>query len=207
MILLVVSAVFIGLVHSLAPGHWLPVVFLTRARRWSMGTAMLGALVAASGHVLVSVFLGVLGIKIGVHYFTQYEEQIEHYSGLVLVVFGIVYALLAYFNHIGCSSHTHHHGPEPRKHSEPFLFLFSMGLTPCVAVLPIFAAAAPLGTLTLVITMLGFALGAVVALLGTTVLVSFGVMRLEYPFLEHYGDVITGICVALMGILIFSLPH
>lgn len=220
MFIVAASAAFVGLVHSLAPGHWLPVVLMAKTRRWSMKTAMAGAVIAASGHILLSIALGVVSIWIGAHYFSTYEEQIEQYAGLALGVFGLIYAAVAYFRHSSCHGHTHH-GPEvesefgpqaeqkPRTKNKrtPFLFLFSLGFTPCVAVLPVFAAASSKGSIAVLLSFLAFSGGVLASLIGATLVVSLGLVKLDHPILEHYGDVITGSGVAAMGLMLFFFSH
>jgi len=208
MMLLALSAAFVGLVHSLAPGHWLPVVLMTKAKRWPTRTAIMGAIMAASGHVLVSVTLGILGVTLGAQLLMAHEENIEHYGGLGLVVFGLAYAVWSLLRHKSCHGHEHH-GPVPtgKEKRGPFAFLFMLGFSPCVAVLPVFVAAAPLGIHVLISTMVAFAVGVIGALVGATLLVSYGVMRLDHPIFEHYGDVITGVGVAALGLALFLLPH
>lgn len=209
LILLAGSAGFVGLVHSLAPGHWLPVVLLVKARRWSRGRALLGALVAASGHVAVSLAVSAAAIFLGASTLASHEEQIERYSGVILVAFGLAYALFAFRRHSHCHEHGHH-GPEfvqDRKGRRgPFLFLFSIGLSPCVAVLPVLVAAAPKGGFAIGVTMLAFAGGVVFALAGATLLsLAFGRV-LDIPLFEHHGDVLTGFGVALLGVALFFWP-
>ncbi len=210
MMLLAISAAALGFVHSLAPGHWLPVVLIAKTRRWSLSTSALGALVAASGHIILSIVLGAIAIQVGAELFSEYEAEIEKYAGLGLGVFGLIYAALAYFRHSGCHGHTHH-GPEPTS-SESSLksalfFLLAAGLSPCVAVLPVFAAAAPLGSAAVVLTFVFFAAGVAAALVGSTLLVSLGALKLDHPIFEHYGDVLTGFGVAVLGIILFLWPH
>lgn len=202
MLLLAGWAAFIGLVHSMAPGHWLPVVLMTKARKWPMRIAILGAATAAAGHILISIVLGLIGLQIETSFLTEHEHVIEAWSGMGLVVFGLSYAIWAFLRHSHCSGHEHH-GPDPRGKHAPFVFLFSLGLSPCIAVLPVFVAAAPRGALTVMLTMLGFAVGVLTALIGGTVLVSKGIMKLDHPIFEHYGDVITGFGVALLGLILF----
>lgn len=201
---LATTAAFVGLVHSLAPGHWLPVVLMTKAKKWGIHNALFGALMAASGHILVSIALGAIGIGIGAQVFVDHEHAIEKYAGLGLVAFGLFYAGFAFFRHRECHGHEHH-GPRLTKQKEraPFFFLFMLGFSPCVAVLPLFAAAAPVGTGTLMLTMLGFAIGVIAALTSATFLVSRGFMKLDHPIFEHYGDLITGLGVAVLGLILF----
>src|SRR3954454_23077988 len=99
MLILSFSAAFVGLVHSLAPGHWLPVVLMAKSRRWPMRTAVLGASVVAAGHILLSILLGLLSIFVELQFLSRYEEEIERYAGLGLVLFGLIYAGYAYFRH------------------------------------------------------------------------------------------------------------
>ena len=210
MILFAASAAFVGLVHSMAPGHWLPVVLMAKTRRWSVKVAVLGALITASGHIILSLLLAGGAIAVGAHFLSQYEGQIESYAGLGLVLFGAAYAIYAYVTHSRCHGHEHHGPvPDPKKKGlkGAFLFLFSTGLSPCVAVLPVIAAAAPTGLSAVAVTMLFFALGVSSALVGSTVLVTLGILKLDHPLFEHYGDVITGVAVALMGVVLFFLPR
>ncbi len=205
MIWVALSAGFVGLVHSLAPGHWLPVVLMAKARRWDLRQAVSGALVAAAGHIAISVVLAVGGIEIAAHLVESVEARVERYSGAALLVFGLAYSLWAFFRHSGCHGHTHH-GPDPRRSRSPYLFLLSLGFSPCIAALPLFAAAAPGGAWAVAATMAAFAGGVLLALVGSTVLVSLGFMRLDHPVFEHYGDVITGLGVAAIGAFLFLHP-
>ncbi len=232
MLLLALSAGFVGLVHSLAPGHWLPVVLLAKGRKWSPKTAALGAVVAASGHIILSIILGGASIFVGAEFLSQYESVIERYSGLGLAVFGFLFAGFAYFRHSSCVGHTHH-GPDPApvvaheaekdSHSDAhgglkggnaskdgkasFAFLFSIGLSPCIAAVPIFAAAGASGIAITVLSFVFFSLGVLLALVGSTVLVSMGLVKLDHPIFEHYGDVITGLGIAVIGALLFCCVH
>ena len=202
MTILMISAAFVGFVHSLAPSHWLPVVLMAKMRKWPLKMTLLGALVTSSGHIVLSILLGLFSIWVGSHFLSNYEGEIEQYAGLALAIFGLVYAGLAFFRHSGCHGHIHH-GPSPKKNKAPFLFLFSLGLSPCVAALPVFAAATSEGSVAVVLTLLSFAVGVLLSLFSSTLLVSRGIINLDHPLFEHYGDVITGLGVALMGFILF----
>lgn len=205
MFLTLTTAAFIGFMHSLAPGHWLPVVLMTKAKRWNLKHAFFGACVAASGHALVSITLGIISLKLGAHLFTEWEHEIESYGGILVAAFGLIYAVYAYFRHSRCHGHEHH-GPRPVQRA-PYVFLFSIGLSPCVAVLPVFVAAAPMGWGVVVLSMIAFVVGVLAAFAGATLLTIRGLMKLDHPIFEHYGDVITGLSLVLMGLILFLFPH
>jgi len=86
-------------------------------------------------------------------------------------------------------------------------FYFSFGLTPCVAVIPVFATAAAESQWLVLLTQLSFSLGVIAALVGSTLVVLKGLVKLDHPFLEHHGDVVTGLGVTLMGLLLYFFPH
>jgi cytochrome c biogenesis protein CcdA len=203
MLALVLSASFIGLIHSFAPGHWLPIILLAKSHRWSLGRTLGGAVVASLGHMFVAIIIGLGVIILGTTLVDRNLELIEKYSGYFIGAFGIIYAGSSFFRHSHCESHAHH-GPEIPKNKSlkkrlPWVFLFSIGLSPCLAILPVILAAIPIGSLAVSLTVLAYCLGVVLALLCATLLVSMGISKLDHPIFEHYGDVITGLTVALMG--------
>jgi len=205
MILLASSAAVVGFIHALAPGHWLPVVLVAKTRRWRLRLALLGAVSAAAGHVLVSSAVGVGSIFLSARLLPGGEETIERYAALMLTVFGVGYAAVGYFRHSSCHGHEHH-GPKPRGAKAPLLFLFGIGLSPCVAALPLFLAASARGWADAAATMAAFATGVLAALGGATAAVTLGLVKLDHPVFEHYGDVLTGISVALLGVILFAFP-
>lgn len=208
MLLLMTSAAIIGFVHSLIPGHWLPVVLMAKARKWPLRTALTGAAVAASGHILVSVLVSAVSIYIGAQFLESQEEQFERYASLLLVGFGLAYSAWSYFAHSGCHGHGHH-GPDPDSpegRRAPFAFLFGLGLMPCLAVFPVFAAAASKGMAAIAGSMLCFSIGVVASLQTSTLLVSLGVSKLDHPWLEHHGDLVTGFGIVATGMILFAFP-
>jgi nickel/cobalt transporter (NicO) family protein len=203
MLPLLLSASFIGLIHSFAPGHWLPIILLAKSHRWPLSRALGGAVVASLGHILVALIMGLLVMILGATLVHYNFEAIENYSGYFIGAFGIIYAMSSLFRHSHCESHAHH-GPEIPKSKSlkkrlPYVFLFSIGLSPCIAVLPVIIAAIPVGNLAVSLTVFAYCLGVVLALVSATLMVSLGISKLDHPVFEHYGDVITGLTVALMG--------
>ncbi|MBC7386680.1 MAG: hypothetical protein H7301_11040 [Cryobacterium sp.] len=205
--LLALSAAFVGFIHSLSPGHWLPVVLLVKSRKWDLAQAAFAAAVAASGHIFVSLGLGLLGLFIGQSFFGPSLHELEEHAGLILIVFGLAYAAYSRVQHRHCHGHEHH-GPDPAKGSRaPYVFLFSLGFSPCFAVLPVFVTAIGMGPAILISCMIAFSVGVLAALVGGSLLVSKGLVKLDHPVFEHYGDLITGLGVAAMGLILIFFPH
>lgn len=207
MLAIALSAAFVGFIHSLSPGHWLPVVLIVKARRWGHFHAALASLIAASGHILVSVSLGIIASLVGNRFFEDHLHEVEENAGWILIAFGIFYALYSRRKHHDCHGHEHH-GPKPPKSGKgAFVFLFSLGLSPCFAVLPVFATAVGFGNKSLALAMAAFSLGVITALMGGSLLVSRGLVKLDHPLFEHHGDTLAGAGVALMGIFLLVFPH
>src|SRR6185436_8874528 len=92
-VVLALSAVSIGSLHTIAPDHWVPFAALARAQGWSRGrTARITAL-CGFGHVTVSVLLGLLALVFGLEMLRLVGERMEAVAGVLLVAFGLGYAM------------------------------------------------------------------------------------------------------------------
>lgn len=213
MFVLASSAFLIGLLHSLSPAHWFPVVLVAKEKKWHLPAALGGAITAASAHILSTTVLSLLaglGLKLGLDQVEATEEKVELGVSIFLIVVGLSYAAYAYWSHRKCIGHEHdHHGPEVTKAKKkgPYAFLFLLGLSPCLAYLPIHLSASALGFWTPVGSLVGFALGVTLAWTGAVLAVFRGMKKfLDHPFMEHYGETITGLGITLIGV-VFLVRH
>src|SRR5689334_17104765 len=88
---LLVAAVSVGALHSLAPDHWIPIAAVGRARGWSTARTARVALLCGVGHVTVSVALGLLGLVTGRAAMESLGNHAASLSGLLLIGFGVAY--------------------------------------------------------------------------------------------------------------------
>ncbi|HET9753180.1 MAG TPA: hypothetical protein VFP52_09465, partial [Myxococcales bacterium] len=102
-------------------------------------------------------------------------------------------------------SHLHAHAfPEPSRLTAWTLFaLFSFD--PCVAVMPILFAAAPLGTARAAGVVLIYEVATLAAMLPLVLLARAGATRLKWHWLEHYGDGFAGGIIAAVGLAVTLL--
>jgi putative Mn2+ efflux pump MntP len=114
--------------------------------------------------------------------------------------------------------HGHDHG-EPHGHSHegehghvhaqeaksPYALVIIMGLTPCIALLPMAFAASTFGTGVTVLTISIFAISTLVPILGLTFLGSLGLAKLKLNWFEKYGDIITGVVIGCIGLMTMLL--
>jgi hypothetical protein len=206
---LAVGAITIGSLHSLAPDHWVPIAAVARARGWSKSRAVRVAFICGLGHVTVSVLLGLLALMFGARLFQSLGERMVSVAGLLLIGFGVAYAvwgLRGAFVHRLHGHHHHHydHVHDPSRASTWSLFLIYCA-DPCVAVIPIMFAAAPLSAIETVSVVVAYevaTVGAMVALVG---LAHSGAQLFKGKWIERYGDSAAGALIVATGIMVAFL--
>jgi ABC-type nickel/cobalt efflux system permease component RcnA len=194
------------------PVHWLPVVLLGRVRKWSAFLVVLGALVSALGHVLVSGGMGVSTALIGLKLSSEDTHRMESVLAWLLMGFGWSYVLYAWFRRGRSCDHSHeNHEIETRatrkSHTGAYVLLFTLGLSPCFGSIPLFLASGVFGVQGVVFLAVSFALGVILSMSLTCLLVYQGVVMKRGPWLDRYGETLTGLGVFLMGLLMILMPH
>ncbi len=205
---LALAAVSVGSLHALAPDHWLPIAAVGRARGWSTARTARVALLCGAGHVTVSVLLGLLGLLTGRRVALALGGHIAAVSGLVLVAFGIGYALWGMRHAVAhLHGHSHHHYDHVHDPSRAGVWtLFAIYCAdPCVAVIPILFAAASLSATATVAIVLVYeaATIATMVLLVALARASAGLLRGRWT--EHWADSAAGASIAATGIAVALL--
>jgi high-affinity nickel permease len=218
---LAVVAITIGSLHSLAPDHWVPIAAVARARSWSTGRAARVAFICGLGHVTVSVVLGLLALMFGTHLFQSFGEQMVSVAGLLLIGFGVAYAiwgLRGAFAHRlhghhgpdhGHHHHHHHHDHYDHVHDASQVSTWSLFLIycadPCVAVIPILFAAAPLTIASTISIVVAYEIATVGAMVVLVALAHSGAQMFKGNWVERYGDSAAGALIVATGVLVAVL--
>ncbi|MGE5362323.1 MAG: hypothetical protein ACM3NQ_25180 [Bacteroidales bacterium] len=203
---LVLAAMTVGSLHSIAPDHWVPFAALARAQGWSAGRTARITLVCGIGHVTVSVLLGLLGLAFGRELLLAFGQRMESFAGILLVAFGVIYGVWglrrAAGRHIHGHAHLHYdHVHDPGRMTVRGLFLL-FSADPCVAVVPLLFAAAPLGvfqTIALVVLYEVATIGTMVALVLPA---RAGARLIGGAWFTRYGDATAGGLIVLTGIVV-----
>ncbi|MFQ5877936.1 MAG: hypothetical protein ACE5JH_09660 [Acidobacteriota bacterium] len=213
-----------AVIHALIPDHWLPFALMARAQRWSdRRTAVLVGLTGML-HVLVSIAVGAAGVALGREGARGLAERagrpLESLAGLLLVIFGLGYGLWAHrregLAHRApgtrdpkapmAHGHIHAHG-----HLLERLFrrvvsggalVVIVGVSPCALLVPILFAASAHSALTFLVAGLGFAVCTVGTMVGVTLFATRGMRHFDLPFFTRYGDLISGVLIAAVGLLV-----
>jgi nickel/cobalt transporter (NicO) family protein len=206
---LALGAVTLGSLHTIAPDHWVPFAAISRAQGWSRGKTMRITALCGFGHVTVSVLLGILALVFGLEMLHVIGQRMEAFAGILLIAFGMVYGVLGLRRAAGEHFHGHHHHHydhvhEPSKMTPWALFLL-FSADPCVAVIPILFAAAPLGWLRTTLVVCAYELATIATMVVLVVPARAAVNRIQGNWITRYGDAAAGAVIAAVGVLVTVL--
>ncbi|MGB8224575.1 MAG: hypothetical protein WCF10_18420 [Polyangiales bacterium] len=206
---LALAAITVGSLHSLAPDHWVPIAAVARARNWSRGGAARVAFLCGFGHVTVSVLLGLLALLFGEQVLRSFGERMASLAGLLLIGFGVVYALWGMRGAMAHRLHGHHHHHYDHVHDPSRASIWSLFLIycadPCIAVVPILFAAAPLSTGEQISIVVAYEVATVGAMVVLVALAHSGAKLFKGRWIERYGDGAAGALIAATGVMVAIL--
>ena len=200
-----IGSFLLSLVHASIPNHWLPMVALGRAERWTRSETLLVTAVAGLAHSASSVLLGVLVGLLGYGLSVEHSSFASILAPSVLVAMGVAYLVWDAVAH----SH-HHHGFEHRssggklsKLSITASLCLAMFFSPCIEIEAYYFTAGSQGWPGILLVSLIY-LG--VTVLGMVLLVDLGLKgaeRIRSPFLEHHEKRVTGLVLVVLGVAAF----
>jgi nickel/cobalt exporter len=207
---LAAAAITVGSLHSLAPDHWVPIAAVARARGWSSRRAAAVGLLCGFGHVTVSVLLGLLALVFGAHMLQSLGERMESLAGLLLIGFGVAYGIWGLRHEVAHRMHGHSHRHYDHIHDASGTTVASLFLIycvdPCVAVIPILFAAAPLSRPQTLSIVLAYEVATIATMVSLVWLAHSGAQLFKGKWIERYGHstaggliVATGLLVAVLG--------
>ena len=234
--LLVLSVAVVGVLHTMVPDHWVPIVLLARQRGWSKTETARASLQAGVGHVLTTLVIGLAVWLAGVAVATRFGQIVNFVASLALIGFGAWIGFSSWLElRRGSGHHHHHHGHHDHqaKHdhehdhdhrqedefiangnsaarnsgtSSRMALLLILGSSPMVEGIPAFFAAGKYGPTVILIMAVVFALSTIVTYVTLCVYSAAGLQRLRLGPLERYGEVLSGAFIALVGLVFLVWP-
>jgi hypothetical protein len=206
---LAVAAASVGSLHTIAPDHWVPFAALARAQRWSARRTLLVTVLCGFGHVTVSALLGLAGLFFGMRMVAAFGHRMEAAAGFLLVAFGIGYGLWGLRRTAGRRVHGHTHAHYDHVHDPGHstawgLFLL-FSADPCVAVIPLLFAAAPLGPTRALGVVLIYEAATIATMAALVLPARAGARALRVALLDRYGDAAAGGVIATVGLVVTGL--
>lgn len=212
-LLLVVAVGIVGVLHTMVPDHWAPITLIARQRGWTRAQTARAALGAGTGHVLSTLFLGVILWAAGLAVAARFGHWIEIISSVALITFGgwIAFSGWRETHHkhaherAHALGHEHHHHDHGSRGQGAALMLI-LGSSPMVEGLPAFFAAGKFGWPLVVIMSIVFAASTIVTYIALCMASVAGLQGLGLAPLEHYGEVLSGLFIVAVGIAFWIWP-
>jgi hypothetical protein len=159
--------------------------------------------------VTVSVALGLVGLLSGRALLTAFGQRMESLAGFALIAFGVAYAAWGVRRAAGTRVHGHphlhyDHVHEPSKLTPAALFLL-FSADPCVAVIPLMFAAAPLGTARTVVVVLAYELATLLTMVLLVLLAARGLAAVRFRGLSRWAHAAAGGAIAGVGLVTTAL--
>lgn len=228
LIIISLSAFFIGLIHTLiGPDHYVPFIAMARVRRWSLSKTFVITTFCGIGHVLSAAILGMLVVFAGM---TLLKIQLielwrGEIAGWLLIVFGLLYltwSLRLFYKKkththchlVGHQLHTHEHHDHDHQHENtvgqksireltPWILFIIFVLGPCEPLIPLMLYPAIQGsTMDVFVVCLLFGLATLIAMLGMVIATLRGMEKIKFNFLSKYGNLIAGGVILGVGVVI-----
>ena len=211
---LVLAAVTVGSLHTMAPDHWMPFAALARARRWGSWRAARTTIFCGFGHVTVSAAFGIVALFAGLEVIHAIGSHLENQANYLLMAFGTIYMSWGLWRSFRRDPHAvlhprdHHHAHGHHEHdhglTEWSLFvLFSAD--PCVAVIPMIIAAATRGWGAVGAVVVTYEVATIATMVLLVTAAHAGVRTFRAAWIDRYGDVAAGALIVSVGAAMSAL--
>ena len=200
------GSLVLGLIHPLFPNHWIPLIAISKAEKWTNRESVFATLITGFSHTLSTIIIGIIVGFVGIKLSEDYSQITRVAAPLVLLFIGIVYIILDLR-----SSHHHHHFEmngeklKARKSKSAIIVSLCVGmfLSPCIEIEAYYFQAATQGWLGILIVSLVY-LTVTLTIMTTLVYLGLkGVNKLKSNFFEHHEKMITGGVLILLGLLAY----
>lgn len=223
-ILLSLTAASLGFVHTvLGPDHYLPFIFMSKARQWSWKKTFWVTGLSGLGHVGSSIALGAIGIAagMGLSKLEGIESSRGDWAAYAFVLFGLIYMLYGIWRALYRKPHTHLHlhddgeaHEHPHVHGDshehvhnkkltPWVLFLIFVLGPCEPLIPILMYPAASHNTFAIITVASIFSAITIGTMMTIVYLGVkGLSFVKVNKLEKWMHAIAGAIILLSGLLI-----
>lgn len=203
MIQLLIGSTLLSLIHAVIPNHWLPIVAIGNAEKWTQKETLFVTIVSGLAHTLSTVILGIAIGIIGISLSRNYEFIAERIAPSLLILIGIIYIVIA----IRHDSHHTHKINIKRKDRTKWTIIgslaFMMFISPCLEIEAYYFQAAAAGWPGILLVSVVYIVITVSGMLLLVYLAGKGVRAMHSHFIDHYEKVLSGAVLIILGIIAF----
>jgi len=204
MLHIIVSSLILSIIHASIPNHWLPLVAIGRAEKWSKGTTLWATAISGFAHIASTIVIGIGVGWAGYQLSSSYHVISALVAPAVLVAFGVFY-VVRHFMHRG----SHLHFDKVKKNASFGAIVFSLSVSmffsPCVELESYYFTAGALGWAGILGVSLVYLVVTVSAMVIYVALAIEGINRFNFTFLERNEKLIVGIVLIVMGMIAYLL--
>ena len=202
MISIIAGSFIISLLHAIIPNHWLPVIAIGRKQHWTVKEVSTVTIICALAHgvstILIGAALSLLGARLG--------SSVANFTNIIAPLILILLGILFIYRH---HRHKHFHlNQKVQKESKAAIItalVIAMFFSPCMEIEAYFLLA---GTQSAWLFWFIALLYLVITTTGMVLLVRYaykGLLRLNWHSLEHNAGIITGVTLAVTGIITYFI--
>jgi len=174
-------------------------------------------------HVTVSVVVGLVGILTGRGLVEAYGRRLDGVAGLLLIGFGLAYGLWGLQRTLRHRAHAHAHAhgyPHAHRHVQAhgavgdgtlhrsmttWTLFVVFAADPCVAIIPLMFAAAPLGWTSTFAVVGAYELATIGTMVALVLPTRAVIGHVRGAWIDRWGDAVAGGVVAFVGVVVMSL--
>ncbi|MBY0553413.1 sulfite exporter TauE/SafE family protein [bacterium] len=206
---ILITGLFISILHSMLPTHWLPFVMASRTQKWSWSKTQSILLIAGFGHIIMTTLLGAGIFALGLGVYHNVQKYFIAIASVSIASFGAyqIWQFKRGHKHTHCDhDHEHNHSAELQiKSKDGWAILSLLSLltfSPCESFLPVYLSAAGYGWQGFVLLSLVLAFGTLTTMLGFTWISSKTMNRYDMQWLEDNEKLIVGIGLIVLAIVL-----
>lgn len=198
------STLILSMLHPLIPNHWMPVIAVAKAEKWTLRQSLSATLFTGFSHTLSTLIIGT-AIGFAGYKLSQYFEIIsQRLASGILIFMGIVYLLIDMRNQKHHHNHTHSAEKIKSDSKTRFAVLFSLSLamflTPCVEVEAYYFRAGAAGWKGIITVSVIYTVITVSSMLFLVWMGTRSVKNIRWHYLEHHEKLVTGIVLLAIGL-------
>ncbi len=208
------SSLLLSLVHASIPSHWLPLIAIGKAEKWTDKETVTVTAITGASHTISTVIIGIIVGLVGYKLSESYHYITHIVAPIILILLGFIYLFLEYRHSLISTTHQHHHIHvdeiiEKRKSKRSIVFTLSVAMffSPCLEIEVYYFTASRLGWLGIGIVSVVYFFVTVLGMMFLVHFASKGVRKLNWHFLEHHDKLISGIVLVLVGLLAFFVEY
>jgi len=202
MIQIIIGSFLLSILHPVIPSHWLPMIAIGRAEKWTRSETLWVTAIAGTAHTLSTVIIGMVIGLVGYNLSTQGEYVTRVIAPVILVTLGIIYLVLD----IRHSHHEHIKVDKVSRKSKIAIIIslcIEMFFSPCLEIEAFYFTAGTLGFIGVVMVSIIYM---VVTVSMMVLLVNYGLKgaeKIKWHFLEHHPRLVGGLLLVILGVFTF----